>query len=111
MSRGLFVRPLGELDVFKFLGFADQFMNLFVSLVLPGGGCGVGFVAPSGLAFCRLVLGAEMAAAGFFAGEGVAGHEFAKLHKVGDATGKFEVFIQGVGFFYLTPGDSEPPIR
>ena len=78
------------------------------AMVFPGGDVGelvimaLGFTGLGvtgdnfGIGVEKLVLGAEVAAAGFFAGEGVVAHDFAEFDEVGDAAGFFEFHV-GIG--------------
>ena len=64
------------------------------SLVAPGGDVGVVLVVAEGFAFGRLILFAEMAAAGFVAVERVEAHQFGEFEEVGDAAGLFEGLVE-----------------
>ena len=74
-----------------------------VAEVFPHADEGVVFVVAEGLAFLSLVFDTEVPAAGFLAHEGVATHELAKFHEVGDATRAFEFGVESVGI----AGDAE----
>src|SRR5690606_25979926 len=70
---------------------------------LPGSYVGEVVVVALGLAFLVLVLGAEVAAAGFLALLGVAAHQHAELEEVVDATGLLERLVDALA----VAGDTE----
>ncbi len=66
------------------------------ALELPGGDEGEVLVVALGFSVGVLMFFSEVAAAGFFAGEGVEAHEFAEFEEVGDAVGAFEGLVEAV---------------
>ena len=64
------------------------------ALELPRGGVAEFVVVAGALAFARLMLFTEVAAARFIAMQRVAREQFGELQEVGDATGVFEVLVE-----------------
>src|SRR5690348_4500421 len=84
----------GEVDMLE-LERLDMLLRLHaLALVFPGGGVAEVLVVAQGLAFGRLVLLAEVAAAALAALQRVQAHELAQLDEVGHAAGHFEALVQ-----------------
>ena len=92
----LLIASCGEFEFFVFEFFLMAGGGLVVALVLPDGDVGEVLVVASGFAVVGLVFGAEVAAAGFFADEGVVAHDFAEFEEVGDAACAFEFGVEVV---------------
>lgn len=80
-----------------------EFGGLGLAFVFPGGDVAEGVVVAEGFAFFGLEFFAQVAAAGFFALEGVNGHDLGELHVVGDAEGELKLF--GVVIFFADDAD------
>ena len=64
------------------------------TLVFPGGDIHEVFIVTLGFAFLGLHFLAEMAAAGFPAVQGVAGHQFADIKEINEAEGFLECLVE-----------------
>ena len=82
------------MDRLKRQRFLVQRRGRVVALVFPRADIAKLLVVPLGLAFRRLELLAEVAAAGFGAVQGVSRHQFPELEEVRDASGHFEALVE-----------------
>ena len=81
------------MDVFEFERLFVE-LGLFVgALELPRADIGEVLVVTHRFAVIRLVLGTEVAAAGFFAVQGVLGQNFGELEEVGQTTGVLQLLV------------------
>lgn len=85
------------MDVLECERFFVENRQVVDSLKFPCANVGVLVIVAEGFAVIRLVLDAEVAAAGFVAVEGIIAHELGELEEVGHAVGFFEFSVDAIG--------------
>src|SRR5262249_32395088 len=94
MSCMLFVTPLRRVYVLEGQRLLMEIRRVAVPGELPGGSMAVARIIAPCLSLRGLVLFAEVAAAGFVAGERVEAHQLREFQEIGDAAGLFELLVE-----------------
>src|SRR5512138_810342 len=92
----LLVAAGAHVDFFVDQRFLVEDGRFVRALVFPGGRISKVLVVAFGFAVRFLVLGSEMAAAGFVAVQRIQAQQFSELHEIGDAPGVFEALVDAL---------------